>query len=167
MYRFSTGLFPLPERHGALITIDFIQKQVRLSSHLIKLKVWRQPQTAVLTSIVGSSFFQTRHGIMFAFDAANESSFVGVRQWMETERRVLKHTEPLVPRLLLACQVDRADRVVDSSRGAALATEFGGVKYLETSSATGEGVNEAFQWIAEEADRRWVATSSGHAQVQL
>jgi len=157
MHRFSSGTFPAPDARWMLMAIDSIQQRVQLSRYPVRLRAWRLCLTRDFFDCTTSSLrFPSRHGIMFAYNVADQGSFMDARRLMEAERMGAADSEPLLVRMLVACQIDRADRLVDSARGAGWAAEFGDVKYVECSSATGEGVSEAFQWIAEEADRRRV-----------
>ena len=166
--RFSSGDLPIHDYRGIMQRLDYTCTRVQLSSHTVKLQVWREERMrdAQPSALIRAQLYRSRHGFVFAYNAASERSFEGARQWLDSDRRAVQRGQPALPRLLVACQTDRADRVVDGARGAALAAEFA-VEYAETSAETGDGVSEAMLWIAEAANRRWMATSTSEPPVAL
>ena len=106
-----------PENRATLMGIDWKHKRLQLRTHLVRLQVWLVTQEPRgLASSLDTLRYRHQYGIItFAYDVTRERSFAGVRDWLEWDRRVVEHRMPNIARLLVACKIDRADRVVDSA----------------------------------------------------
>jgi GTPase SAR1 family protein len=69
-----------------------------------------------------------------------------VRYWMNSIR---EHASPHCIKLLLGNKVDIKPKVVSTSRGEAVAEEFG-IRFFETSAKSGHNVSTAFHAVARE-----------------
>ena len=79
--------------------------------------------------------------MLLVFDVTNRESFEKVRYWFN-ELQIVCGYKPVV--ILVGTKIDLASRrVVDKLDAIQLSEELG-IPYVETSSKTGEGVNEAF-----------------------
>jgi len=82
-------------------------------------------------------------GALLVFDVTNRESFEKVRYWFnEIQKHCTRDKHCAV--ILIGTKIDLASRrVVDKLDAIQLSEELG-IPYVETSSKTGEGVNEAF-----------------------
>lgn len=62
-------------------------------------------------------------------------------------KQIDQHANTNVAKVLVANKCDRADKVIDTERGRALAEQHG-LAFFETSAKTGLNVNNVFHTIA-------------------
>jgi GTPase SAR1 family protein len=83
---------------------------------------------------------------LLIFGLDNETSFADVPEWIECVRRV----SPSALILLCGNKLDRVDRRrITFEQGSARAQEYG-IKYVEVSAKTGQGVQEAFEQLIQD-----------------
>lgn len=83
-------------------------------------------------------------GIILVYDCTEEQTFNNIQNWL---KQIDQHASSNVAKVLVANKCDRADKVVESERGRALAEQHG-LSYFETSAKTGQNVADVFNHIA-------------------
>ncbi len=142
--RFCTGVFD-PTR-AMTVGIDF---------HVYDIQVERMPVRLVVWDLGGQErFAHTRNGfyrgckaVGLVFDASNRTSFYNLMRWWREVRRYLHD----VPVLLLANKIE-LPRQISHEQALALATAWS-TPLFESSCATGAGVAEFFEALAQHACR--------------
>eukprot|EP00795_Rhopilema_esculentum_P003776 gene3776-15058_t len=88
-----------------------------------------------------AAFFRDAMGFLLMFDLTNEESFVNVRSWLSQLQTHAYSEDPMI--VLIGNKADLVDqRRVDEEDARALADSLG-LKYFETSAATGTNVEFA------------------------
>ena len=147
--------------HSLGPAIEFMCRQAQLDGQLVLLRLWLRWATERDGPFaIRPSSYHGALGILFALDVTNAQSTQRMRMWLREDERHRQSQSPErhpdIARLLLATKVDSPSRVVERTTGEALAAEFG-IRYAESSSLTGGGVQEAVEWLAEQASERWKA----------
>jgi len=92
-------------------------------------------------------------GILLVYDVTDEKSFNNIRNWI---RNIEQHATESVNKILIGNKCDMVEKkVVDSTRGKALADEYG-IKFLETSAKNSINVEEAFITLAKDIKKRLI-----------
>ncbi|KAH7685688.1 Small GTPase protein, partial [Dioscorea alata] len=97
-------------------------------------------------------------GILFVDNVTDESSFNNIRNWI---RNIEQHASDNVNKILVGnkADMDESKRVVPTSRGQALADEYG-IKFFETSAKTNLNVEQVFFSIARDIWQRLAETDT-------
>ncbi|KAK8952342.1 Ras-related protein RABE1c [Platanthera zijinensis] len=91
-------------------------------------------------------------GILLVYDVTDESSFNNIRNWI---RNIEQHASDNVNKILVGnkADMDESKRAVPTSKGQALADEYG-IKFFETSAKTNLNVEQVFFSIARDIKQR-------------
>ncbi|KHG15713.1 Ras-related RABE1c -like protein [Gossypium arboreum] len=114
------------------------------------------PQFSLTHSI--TSYYRGAMGILLVYDVTDESSFNNIRNWI---RNIEQHASDNVNKVLVAnkADMDESKRAVATSKGQALADEYG-IKFFETSAKTNLNVEEVFFSIARDIKQRLADSDS-------
>nr|KJB73830.1 hypothetical protein B456_011G255400 [Gossypium raimondii] len=139
LLRFSDGSFTTS--FITTIGIDFKIRTIELDGKRIKLQIW---DTA--------AYYRGAMGILLVYDVTDESSFNNIRNWI---RNIEQHASDNVNKVLVGnkADMDESKRAVPTSKGQALADEYG-IKFFETSAKTNLNVEEVFFSIARDIKQR-------------
>ncbi|GMN57274.1 hypothetical protein TIFTF001_026395 [Ficus carica] len=151
LLRFSDGSFTTS--FITTIGIDFKIRTVELDGKRIKLQIW---DTA--------AYYRGAMGILLVYDVTDESSFNNIRNWI---RNIEQHASDNVNKILVGnkADMDESKRAVPTSKGQALADEYG-IKFFETSAKTNMNVEEVFFSIARDIKQRLAESDSKGAEPQ-
>lgn len=83
-------------------------------------------------------------GIILVYDCTDSQTFNNISNWL---KQIDQHANSNVAKVLVANKCDRADKIIESERGRALAEQHG-LTFFETSAKTGLNVQEVFHHIA-------------------
>uniref|UniRef100_A0A165X021 Uncharacterized protein n=1 Tax=Daucus carota subsp. sativus TaxID=79200 RepID=A0A165X021_DAUCS len=155
LLRFSDGSF-----NTSFITtigIDFKIRTIELDGKRLKLQIWDTAGQERFRTIT-TAYYRGAMGILLVYDVTDESSFNNIRNWI---RNIEQHASDNVNKVLIAnkADMDESLRVVPTSKGQALADEYG-IKFFETSAKTNMNVEEVFISIAQDIRKRLDETGS-------
>nr|GMC59089.1 ras-related protein RABE1c-like [Ipomoea batatas] len=179
LLRFSDGSFTTS--FITTIGIDFKIRTIELDGKRIKLQIWDTAgQERFRTITTGAtvftgmlfrpaypppqvSYYRGAMGILLVYDVTDESSFNNIRNWI---RNIEQHASDNVNKVLVGnkADMDESKRAVPTSKGQALADEYG-IKFFETSAKTNMNVEEVFFSIARDIKHR-LSESDSKAEPQ-
>ncbi|XP_010535535.1 PREDICTED: ras-related protein RABE1c [Tarenaya hassleriana] len=163
LLRFSDGSFTTS--FITTIGIDFKIRTIELDGKRIKLQIWDTAgqERIISPQLLFSFTFYTAYyrgamGILLVYDVTDESSFNNIRNWI---RNIEQHASDNVNKILVGnkADMDESKRAVPTSKGQALADEYG-IKFFETSAKTNLNVEEVFFSIAKDIKQRLADTDS-------
>ncbi|KAG7030720.1 Ras-related protein RABE1c, partial [Cucurbita argyrosperma subsp. argyrosperma] len=163
LLRFSDGSFTTS--FITTIGIDFKIRTIELDGKRIKLQIWDTAGQERFRTIT-TAYYRGAMGILLVYDVTDESSFNSdlffsysdIRNWI---RNIEQHASDNVNKILVGnkADMDESKRAVPTSKGQALADEYG-IKFFETSAKTNMNVEEVFFSIARDIKQRLSDTDS-------
>ncbi|KAE8702488.1 Ras-related protein RABE1e [Hibiscus syriacus] len=149
LLRFSDGSFTTS--FITTIGIDFKIRTIELDGKRIKLQIWDTAGQERFRTIT-TAYYRGAMGILLVYDVTDESSFNNIRNWI---RNIEQHASDNVNKVLVGnkADMDESKRAVPTSKGQALADEYG-IKFFETSAKTNLNVEEVFFAIARDIKQR-------------
>ncbi|KAL6496233.1 Ras-related protein RABE1c [Orobanche gracilis] len=155
LLRFSDGSFTTS--FITTIGIDFKIRTIELDGKRIKLQIWDTAGQERFRTIT-TAYYRGAMGILLVYDVTDESSFNNIRNWI---RNIEQHASDNVNKILVGnkADMDESKRAVPTSKGQALADEYG-IKFFETSAKTNLNVEEVFFSIARDIKQRLSETDS-------
>ncbi|KAF9665492.1 hypothetical protein SADUNF_Sadunf16G0128300 [Salix dunnii] len=161
LLRFSDGSFTTS--FITTIGIDFKIRTIELDGKRIKLQIW--------DTAGQEPYYRGAMGILLVYDVTDESSFNSnvlinqalspfsdIRNWI---RNIEQHASDNVNKILVGnkADMDESKRAVPTSKGQALADEYG-IKFFETSAKTNLNVEQVFFSIARDIKQRLADTDT-------
>ncbi|KAL9263625.1 Ras-related protein [Drosera capensis] len=161
LLRFSDGSFTTS--FITTIGIDFKIRTIELDGRKIKLQIWDTAGQERFRTIT-TAYYRGAMGILLVYDVTDESSFNNIRNWI---RNIEQHASDNVNKILVGnkADMDESKRAVPTSKGQALADEYG-IKFFETSAKTNLNVEEVFFSIARDIKQRLTDTDNAMPQQQ-
>ncbi|KAL8094730.1 hypothetical protein AgCh_036302 [Apium graveolens] len=155
LLRFSDGSFTTS--FITTIGIDFKIRTIELDGKRIKLQIWDTAGQERFRTIT-TAYYRGAMGILLVYDVTDESSFNNIRNWI---RNIEQHASDNVNKILVGnkADMDESKRAVPTSKGQALADEYG-IKFFETSAKTNMNVEEVFFSVAKDIKQRLAETDS-------
>ncbi|KAG5515363.1 hypothetical protein RHGRI_036417 [Rhododendron griersonianum] len=137
--------------------IDFKIRTIELDGKRIKLQIWDTAGQERFRTIT-TAYYRGAMGILLVYDVTDESSFNNIRNWI---RNIEQHASDNVNKILVGnkADMDESKRAVPTSKGQALADEYG-IKFFETSAKTNLNVEQVFFSIARDIKQRLADTDS-------
>ncbi|MBA0740221.1 hypothetical protein Gogos_013440 [Gossypium gossypioides] len=154
VFRMAHSLQVLSRQLGR---IDFKIRTIELDGKRIKLQIWDTAGQERFRTIT-TAYYRGAMGILLVYDVTDESSFNNIRNWI---RNIEQHASDNVNKILVGnkADMDESKRAVPTSKGQALADEYG-IKFFETSAKTNLNVEEVFFSIARDIKQRLADTDS-------
>ncbi|KAF7631165.1 Ras and EF-hand domain-containing protein [Meloidogyne graminicola] len=145
LHRFCYNRFkPL---FSATIGVDFTVKTMTLDDRIVALQLWDTAGQERFRSIT-KQYFRKADGVILMYDVTSETSFVNVRNWIESVRNGVDDGCILC---LVGNKVDlypnEQSRTITFRHGKDLADEFG-LMFFETSAFTGQGIKDCMETIS-------------------
>ncbi|KAK9126909.1 hypothetical protein Scep_015755 [Stephania cephalantha] len=155
LLRFSDGSFTTS--FITTIGIDFKIRTIELDGKRIKLQIWDTAGQERFRTIT-TAYYRGAMGILLVYDVTDESSFNNIRNWI---RNIEQHASDNVNKILVGnkADMDESKRAVPTSKGQALADEYG-IKFFETSAKTNLNVEQVFFSIARDIKQRLAETDN-------
>lgn len=141
------------ENHLNTIGIDFKLKLLKLDGYSIKLQIWDTAGQERFRTIT-QSYYKGAQGIILTYDVTEPKSFKSITNWI---KQIDSHAQPNVCKILVGNKCDKSDRKISQEDGRTLAEE-NGMTYFETSAKTGNGIEEAFEFLAQSILRKNIGT---------
>ena len=137
--RYCTGTFVVDTM--STIGVDFMQKQVEIGDYEVGFSIWDFAGEKKFRQLL-PAYCNGASGALICFDLANAESLEELEPWIE----VLDTYSPGISKVLVGTKVDLVrERQVPRPIALDLMERYGMVNYFETSSKTGQNVEELFQ----------------------
>ena len=142
--------------HITTIGLDFKSKTIEIEGKQLELQIWDTAGHEKYR-VITHTYYQGSSGIILAFDCSDQKSFDNVSKWVDQIRNNINDD---IPKVLIACKVDRPDRKIPRSDGETLAATLK-LQYFETSAKNNLGIDETFEYLARQCLDRGVGKSNG------
>ena len=127
------------------IGVDFRFKTMIINNKICKIQIWDTAGQERYRSIT-TAYYRGAAAICVCFDITNRESFNNLEMWFD---EVGKYTDNDVDKVVLANKCDLEDeRKVKNEEVANFEKEHG-IKIMNVSAKTGEGIENAFKFIVE------------------
>ena len=141
LVRFSDDVFV--ENYVTTIGVDFRFKTMVVNGKIAKIQIWDTAGQERYRSIT-TAYYRGAAAIIICCDITNKESFYNLNNWIE---EVSKYIDKDVDKLVLLNKCDlKSEKKIDQSEISKFKKERG-IKVMEVSAKTGEGIENAFQYI--------------------
>ena len=141
LVRFSDDVFV--ENYVTTIGVDFRFKTMVVNGKIAKIQIWDTAGQERYRSIT-TAYYRGAAAIIICCDITNKESFYNLNNWIE---EVSKYIDKDVDKLILLNKCDlKSEKKIDQSEISKFEKERG-IKVMEVSAKTGEGIENAFQYI--------------------
>ena len=143
LVRFSDDVFV--ENYVTTIGVDFRFKTMIVKNKIAKIQIWDTAGQERYRSIT-TAYYRGAAAIIICCDSTNKESFYNINNWIE---EISKYTDKDVDKLVLMNKCDLVqERQIDKNEIAKFEKESG-LKIMEVSAKTGNGIDKAFEYIIE------------------
>ena len=143
LVRFSDDVFV--ENYVTTIGVDFRFKTMIVKNKIAKIQIWDTAGQERYRSIT-TAYYRGAAAIIICCDSTNKESFYNVNNWID---EISKYTDKDVDKLVLMNKCDLVEeRQIDKNDISKFEKESG-LKVMEVSAKTGNGVDKAFEYIIE------------------
>lgn len=142
--------------HIATIGLDFKTKTIEIDNKKLEMQIWDTAGTEKFR-VITKTYYQRCSGIVIAYDCSDQKSFDNVTKWVE---QIRTNVEDDIPKVLIACKVDRPDRKISKSDGENLAKTLA-IQYFETSAKANIGIEETFNHLGRMCFDRGIGKCTG------
>ncbi|KAG0726290.1 Ras-related protein Rab-27A [Chionoecetes opilio] len=155
LYHYTEGVFQ--QQFISTVGIDFREKRLIYRREGggppqgVHLQLWDTAGQEKFRSLT-TAFYRDAMGFLLLFDLTNEQSFIDVRNWLEQLKTHAYCEDPDI--VLCGNKVDLEEhRVVSEQRAREMAQKYG-LRYVETSAATGHHVEAAVTHLLDAVMKR-------------
>ena len=114
-----------------------------VKNKIAKIQIWDTAGQERYRSIT-TAYYRGAAAIIICCDSTNKDSFYNLNNWID---EIAKYTDKDVDKLILMNKCDLVeDRVIDKSEMNKYEKEKG-IKIMEVSAKTGDGIDKAFEYI--------------------
>ena len=143
LVRFSDDVFV--ENYVTTIGVDFRFKTMIVKNKIAKIQIWDTAGQERYRSIT-TAYYRGAAAIIICCDSTNKESFYNVNNWID---EISKYTDKDVDKLVLMNKCDLVEeRQIDKNDISKFEKESG-LKVMEVSAKTGNGIEKAFEYIIE------------------
>ena len=143
LVRFSDDVFV--ENYVTTIGVDFRFKTMIVKNKIAKIQIWDTAGQERYRSIT-TAYYRGAASIIICCDSTNKESFYNINNWIE---EISKYTDKDVDKLVLMNKCDLVqERQIDKNEISKFEKE-NGLKIMEVSAKTGNGIDKAFEYIIE------------------
>ena len=150
VHRYVTDKFQ--KRYNATIGVDILNKNVKITKdgtdYEVNLNLWDIGGQDSF-KLVRGKFYKQAIAALLIFDVTNKKSFENLSEWIK-EAIANVEQEAGIPFVLIGNKIDLGDaRVISSEEIQQKAKELKISLIIETSAVTGEGIDKAFNYLAQ------------------
>jgi small GTP-binding protein len=127
------------------VQLAFSQKDETIGDTVIHLQICDTAGQERFQSVC-PNFYRDAHGALVVFDVTSLASFQKIREWIDELNATMPDT---FIKIVIGNKTDLGDQRVVTREKALEFTTANEVPYLETSAATGHGIQAAFQLLCE------------------
>ena len=143
LVRFSDDVFV--ENYVTTIGVDFRFKTMIVKNKIAKIQIWDTAGQERYRSIT-TAYYRGAAAIIICCDSTNKESFYNINNWID---EIAKYTDKEVDKLILMNKCDLVEeRQIDKNDISKFEKE-NGIKVMEVSAKTGDGIDKAFEYIIE------------------
>ena len=142
LVRFSDDIFN--DSYVTTIGVDFRFKTMVVNNKVAKIQIWDTAGQERYRSIT-TAYYRGAAAIIICCDCTNKESFNNINNWIE---EIGKYTDKdSVDKIVLMNKCDLVEeRCIDKNEINKFEKETG-IKVLEVSAKTGEGIDKAFEYV--------------------
>ncbi len=146
--RYSTGLFS--SELMSTIGVDFVVKEVKIGEEDVSFSIWDFAGEKKFRQLL-PSYCSGASGALLLFDLTNAESMEELSAWVE----IIDKSAPNIVKVLVGTKLDLvANRQVPKRLAEDLMSKHHMIGFFETSSKTGEHVEDVFQALGAEILKR-------------
>ena len=144
LVRFSDDIFD--DNYVTTIGVDFRFKTMVVKNKVVKIQIWDTAGQERYRSIT-TAYYRGAAAIIICCDCTNKESFNNIKNWVE---EIGKYTDKdSVDKMVFMNKCDLVeDRCIKKDEIDKFQKE-NGIKVLEVSAKTGEGIDKGFEYIIE------------------
>ena len=143
LVRFSDDMFV--DNYVTTIGVDFRFKTMIIKNKIAKIQIWDTAGEERYRSIT-TAYYRGAAAIIICCDITNKDSFYNLNNWID---EIVKYTDKDVDKLILMNKCDLVEeRQIEKNEIKKFEKE-NGIKIMEVSAKTGEGIDKAFEYIIE------------------
>jgi small GTP-binding protein len=147
VHRYVTEKFQ--KRYTATIGVDILNKSVKITKEVtdyeVNLNLWDIGGQDSF-KLVRGKFYKQAIAALLIFDITNRKSFDNLKEWI---KETYDNVEQEIPFIMIGNKVDLVDnRAISNEEVQKRAKELGISLVIETSAVTGEGIDQAFNYLA-------------------
>jgi len=147
VHRYVTDKFQ--KRYTATIGVDILNKAVKITKEVtdyeVNLNLWDIGGQDSF-KLVRGKFYKQAIAALLIFDLTNRKSFDNLEPWI---KEAIDNVEQEIPFVLVGNKLDLAEnRAVSTEEIQKKAKELKIALVIETSAVTGEGIDQAFNYLA-------------------
>lgn len=147
VHRYVTEKFQ--KRYTATIGVDILNKSLKITKdsndYEVNLNLWDIGGQDSF-KLVRGKFYKQAIAALLIFDVTNKKSFDNLQNWID---EAIENVEQQIPFVLIGNKIDLGDaRVISSEEVQKKAKNLGISLVIETSAVTGEGIDQAFNYLA-------------------
>eukprot|EP01107_Rhizomastix_libera_P018625 TRINITY_DN985_c0_g1_i2.p1 TRINITY_DN985_c0_g1~~TRINITY_DN985_c0_g1_i2.p1 ORF type:complete len:245 (+),score=19.55 TRINITY_DN985_c0_g1_i2:111-737(+) len=138
LHRFIENKFKREATHT--IGVEFGSKIVEVGGKRVKLQIWDTAGQERFRSVT-RSYYRGAAGALLVYDITNRDSFSHISSWLKDARAL---ASPDTVTMLSGNKIDKNDLREITFLEASQFSQENDLMFVETSAATGEGVDEVF-----------------------
>ena len=127
------------------IGIEFRNKTIKINNNEVNVKIWDTAGQELYRSIQ-KQYYKNNDGILLIFDVTNRQSFNLLENWIND---IKNQSSNDVVVIIVGNKIDLDDRIIEDIDIKKFADKYH-YTFFTTSAATGENINECFEFIINE-----------------
>ena len=144
--RYVNGVFN--SNYLATIGLDNFTKDEVIDNKTVRIKIWDTAGQEKYQSLT-KGFFRNAQGIMVVFDVTNIETYYNVLYWTQSIKTHMGSNIDQISVIIIGNKIDCIEREVNKQEAEKYCEELG-YPYFETSSKTGENVNETILYLVKQ-----------------
>ena len=142
LVRFSDDIFD--DNYVTTIGVDFRIKTIAIKNKIVKIQIWDTAGQERYRSIT-TAYYRGAAAIIICCDCTNRESFDNIKNWIE---EISKYTDnDSVDKIVFLNKCDLNEERCIKKEEIEQSEKENGIKILEVSAKTGEGIDAGFEYI--------------------